>query len=199
MPRENRICLPEHTYHTMSRCIEGKHLMSSEEMKDLMLHVINMALEKYKFELIFYTLMDNHFHFLIRTLKEGASISRIMQFIKAQFARRYNRMMNRIGPFWNERFRDSIIEFTSNPVSAFFIILFYIAFNPVKSKIVTDPRDYSYSSIMCYLSENYVTPVKITLHRYFLQLGDVFAERKKKLLEYEEIYRKRIFPESLFA
>ncbi len=198
MPRKNRICMPELTYHTMSRCIEGKHLMSSDEMKDLMLQVLRKALEKYKFELIFYTLMDNHFHFLIRTINEGETISRIMQYIKAQFARRYNRIMNRIGPFWNERFRDNIIELANDPVATFFAVFFYLAYNPVKSKIVVDPRNYPYSSILCYLSDNYISPVKITLHECFLQLGKIFAERKRVLLDLENMYRKRIFPESLF-
>ena len=199
MPRKKRICVPEHTYHTTSRCIEKKHLMDSDEMKDLMLTVLDLALEKYHFELINYTLMDNHFHFLIRTLNGGQSISRIMQFIKSQFARRYNRLMNRIGPFWNERFSDTIIELTPDPVSTFFIILLYIAFNPVKSKIVADPRDYHYSSIRCYLSKEYIPPVMITLHEYFLKLGATFEERVGKFLEYEDRYRKRIFPEKLFV
>jgi putative transposase len=173
--------------------------MDSDEMKELMLYVIDLALDKYHFELINYTLMGNHFHFLIRTLNNGESISRIMQFIKSQFARRYNRMMNRTGPFWNERFSDTIIELTTDPVSTFFVVLLYIAYNPVKSKIVADPRDYPYGGIRCYLSEEYIPPVKITLHEYFLKLGTTFEERVRKFLEYEDRYRKRVFPESLFV
>ncbi|MBN1495538.1 MAG: transposase [Spirochaetes bacterium] len=199
MPRENRICLPELTYHTMSRCIEGKHLMSQDEMKDLMLFVLKMALEKYRFELVFYTLMDNHFHFIIRTLNGGETISRIMQYIKSQFARRYNRMMKRIGPFWNERFKDNIMEFSIDPAATFFTVLLYIAYNPVKSKIVKDPRDYLYSSIMCYVNDTYIAPVKITLHEYYIKMGKAFTERRNKFLEYEEMYRKRILPATMFS
>jgi|SRR4030042_3085284 len=199
MPRKRRIILPEVTYHTTSRCIEKKPLMGSTAMKDLMISVLQMTAQKYTYNLITYSIMDNHFHFYIQTCKEGESISRIMQFIKSQFARRYNRLMSRTGPFWNERFSDTIIELHRSPETAFFSVLFYIFFNPVRSRYVADPRDYPYTSIRCYLDETYVSPVPITLHDYFMKLGDTFEERVRKLLEYEELYRKRIFPESMFA
>jgi putative transposase len=199
MPRKHRTCIPEVTYHTWSRCIEKKSLMNPKKMKDLMTSVLNLARKKYDYKFVGYTLMDNHFHFYIKTTRGGENISRIMQFIKSQFARRYNRMMNRTGPFWNERFGDTIIERTKDPVTIFFYILFYIAFNPVRTNTVEDPRDYRYSSFNCYLDENYIAPVKITLHEFFLNLGSTFKERVNKFLKYEEMYRKRVFPDCLFT
>ena len=85
--------------------------MNDPLIKDLLIDVLVMAQNKYSFEIIYYTIMDNHFHFIFRTIEDGETVSRIMQFIKSQFARRYNRKMNRTGPFWNERFKDSIIEY----------------------------------------------------------------------------------------
>ena len=119
MSRNGRIRLPGVTYHVMSRCIEKKPLMKHKYLKDLMLSVLNQALEKYVFELSAFTIMDNHFHFLIRTVVGGEDISRIMQFIKSQYARKYNKIMNRTGPYWNERFSDKIIEYAEDPLSAF--------------------------------------------------------------------------------
>jgi putative transposase len=199
MPRKPRICIHQATHHTTSRCIEKKSLMKSNKVKELMLQVLNLTMKKYHFNLISYTIMDNHFHFFIKTLDEGENISRIMQFIKSQFARRYNRMMDRTGPFWNERFSDTIIELTTDPPSTFFNILLYIGYNPVRSNYIADPRDYAYSSFKCYIDESHSPPVKITFHEYFLQLGDTFKERANIFLLLEEKYRKRIFPESLFA
>ncbi len=198
MARKRRICIPETTCHTMSRCIEKKPLMKSNIMKDLMVEVILLTLEKYDFEMIEYVIMDNHFHFYIRTLRNGESISRIMQFIKSQFARRYNKLMNRTGPFWNERFSDTIIELTENPEQTFWHVFMYIAYNPVRSNYVDDPRQYFYGSIKSYLDEKYISPVPITLHKLFLKLGANFEARVKKLLEYEDLYRKRIFPQEIF-
>jgi len=168
-------------------------------VKELMMDVLKLALEKYDFKLIGYTIMDNHFHFCIKTTMNGETISRIMQFIKSQFARRYNRMMKRIGPFWNERFSDTIVESCLNPVKYFFFLIIYLAFNPVRSKIVRDPRNYVFSSIKCYLDKTYESPVRITLHEFFIQLGDTFEERVHELLAYEDMYRKRIFPMEIFV
>jgi len=199
MSRNCRTCLPGITYHTMSRCIETKPLMRQKTMKYLMINIIQQAMEKYTFQLIAYTIMDNHYHFFIRTVQGGETISRIMQFIKSQFARRFNQITGRTGPFWNERFKDTMIEFSSDPVKLFFFILFYILYNPVRSKVVKDPRLYAFGSINAYLDENYKSPVKITLHPYFISLGKTFKERVGKFLEMEEMYRKRLFPDVLFS
>ena len=161
--------------------------------------VLNEALEKYTFELISYSIIDNHFHFKIKTVRDGETISRIMQFNKSQFARRYNRMMDRTGPFWNERFTNLIIEQTENPVQTFWNVFFYVGYNPVRSKYVNDPRNYIYGGFRAYVDKEYVPPVPITLSEYFLKLGETFDERVKKLLEYEDQYRKRIFPFEIFA
>ncbi len=198
MTRKLRIHLPEATYHAISRCIEKKSLMRSPKIKKLMIEVLNLALDKYNFQLIGYTIMNNHFHLYIKTVADGENISRIMQFIKSQFARRYNRMMNRTGPFWNERFKDTITELTPNPRETFFNTLLYLGYNPVRSGLVNDPRDYFYSSIRSYLDENYISPVKITLHTFFLELGNTFTDCVNKLQDYEDMYRRRIFHESLF-
>jgi len=193
-----RIIEPFITYHTFSRCIEIRDMMRLDKMKDLLVEVIKMAQEKYEFELMAYVILDNHFHFIIRTLYGEATISRIMQFIKAQYARRYNRMVKRTGPFWNERFGDTIIEHSEDPGILFNWINCYLGYNPVRKKSVNDPRDYKYSSINCYLDENYISPVKITYSKYFLELGSTFRERVKKFLEYEEMYRKRLFSKVIF-
>ena len=74
----------------------------------------------------------------------------------------------------------------------------YVEYNPVKSKYVADPRRYPYGGFRAYVDRDYIPPVPVTLSEYFQKLGDTFEERVAKLLEYEERYRKRIFPESLF-
>ena len=161
MSDRKRKCEPNLTYHTYSRCINKMKMMKFNKMKDLMIKVLNMALEKYDFELILYEVMDNHIHLLIRTKEGGASISRIMQFVKSQYARRYNWMMKRTGPFWNERFCDIIIEDQDDPENAFYNISSYILNNSVKAKYVTNAKNYKYSCINFFIDECYIHPVKL--------------------------------------
>jgi len=192
MARPLRNCLENVTYHIMSRCIETRDLMNSDFIKEIMIEVLKLAEAKYKFKLISYVIMDNHFHFIIKTVPNEASISRIMQYIKARFAERYNKLMKRTGPVWNERFKDTIIEHSENPVVYLNWLLWYLAFNPVRKNIVADPRDYKYGSINAYLDNNYEPQVRITLHELFLNLGETVIERFKKFTYYEEAYRKRL-------
>ncbi len=192
MPRPLRIAEPGLTYHIMSRCIENRNMMNNDYFKDLMISVMDMALNKYKFELIAYEILDNHFHFIIKTLSDGENISRIIQYIKSRFAERYNKLTNREGAFWSERFKSIVIELSKNPIVFLLWLLWYLGFNAVRKKNVKDPRNYKYGSIKVYLDELYKPPLRITQHEYFLQLGSTFKERVKRFLYYEEAYRKRL-------
>jgi len=198
MARKLRICEPNLTYHTFSRCINKDALMGRDGIKGLIMPVLIKTMEKYALEFISYVIMDNHVHFVIKTVENGATISQIMQYVKSNIARQYNRKMGRTGAFWNERFGDVIVEHQKEPEKYFNWLLWYLGFNPVRAGLAGDPRDYKYSAIMAYLDENYVSPVKITLHKYFMKLGNSFEERVQKFLEYEEAYRKRLSPYFLY-
>jgi putative transposase len=191
MARKKRICLPNVTYHCHSRCIEKRDLLSDDFVKQITVSVINTALEKYTFKLIQLEFVENHFHMVIRTTEFGETISRIMQYIKARITERYNRACNRTGTFWNERFKSKIIELSDDPCGYFFYLMWYIAYNPVRKGRFNDPRESEFGTIRAYLEENYVPKVRITLHDYFLNLGNTFSECVKKFLVYEKIYIER--------
>ena len=192
MRYRKRLWIENATYHTMSRCMYAADLMKEDFVKDLLVEVIDMTLKKYDFEINSYAIVDNHFHFVIKTRRDGANISRIMQYIKARFAERYNRITGKFGPFWHDRFKDKIVELSDDPEFYLLWLLWYLAYNPVRKKAVADPRNYKYSTINAYLDEDYRPPIPITLHQTFLNLGSTFAERVKRFLGYEEIYRKRL-------
>jgi len=191
MPRKKRICEPNLTYHTYSKCINSEALMGKDGIKKLIMPVLVKTMDKYELEFIQYVIMDNHLHFVIKTVVSGASISQIMQYVKSNIAQQYNRKMGRTGAFWNERFGDVIVEHQNDPEKYFNWLMWYLGFNPVRAGLAGDPRDYKYSAIMAYLDKNYVSPIKITLHKYFIKLGNTFEDRVEKFLEYEEAYRKR--------
>lgn len=193
MARKRRFCAPDLSYHVVSRCINSESLLKPPRVKDLLLEVMIMAQKKYLFDLASYTIMDNHFHFTIRTLTEEHSISRIMQFIKGQFGRRYNRMYNRTGPVWNERFKDVIIEHVSDPFWYLLHLLHYQAQNPVVKGYVNNAQEYPYASIRAYLDETYESPVTITQHPLYLSLGDSFQERAQRYREFARAQQEKLF------
>lgn len=199
MPRPLRKCLPDVTYHCYSRCIELRNLLASDHVKDLAVDSIKMASEKYSFELIQIEFVENHFHFIIRTVKSGETISRIMQYIKSTIARKYNCRFNRTGPFWNERFKSKIIEEAENPEQHFFQLLWYIAYNPVRKRVISDPRESNYGTIRALFDNDFKPKVAISFHKFFLALGHDFQERAKRFLEYEKIFTQKMTASQQFS
>lgn len=192
MSSQKRIILQEVTYHCYSRCHGKRNLFNRGNAKKHLVDAIRMCQEKYSFELIAAEPVGNHIHLIIRTIEGRETISLIMQYIKARIAEKYNRSRNETGPFWNERYGCSIIEHSDNPEKYLLWLLWYIGFNPVRKNLSTDPRKNFLGFINCYLDKNFICKVKITLHRYFIALGETFEECVKKFLDYEDAYRKRM-------
>ena len=192
MARDLRIWLSEVTYHCYSRCLQMENLLEAEWVQEMASQVINSALEKYNFQLIKMNFVDNHFHFLIRTVEGGENISRIMQYIKSRIAENYNRRTGRNGPFWHDRFKCKIIELAKNPFTYFLNALLYIGYNRVAKGLDAEPGDSRYNTFPILVEEDYIPPVKITLHPYFLSLGDTPEERRAVFKSYEKAYRRKL-------
>jgi REP element-mobilizing transposase RayT len=158
-------------------------------VKEIAVFAINKAMEKYDFQLIHLEFVENHFHILIKTTATGESISRIMQYIKARIAERYNRKTGRIGAFWNDRFKSKIVEDAPDPKTYLLHLLWYIGYNPVRKGTIRDPRESVYGTIRSYLDPGFIPKVKITLHEFFIDLGNTFEERVSRFIEYEDRYR----------
>jgi REP element-mobilizing transposase RayT len=198
MNRETKMARPLRTiaqgvtYHCFTRCRGKRDLLKSRHGKKYFIESVQMCQEKYHFELIAAETVANHIHIIIKTLENRETISLVMQFIKARMAEKYNRGMGETGPFWNERFGSTIIEESDNPEEYLLWLLWYIGYNPVRKGLSRDPRENEIGFINCYLDENFVSPLRFTLHEYFLKLGGNFIECADKFLFYEDAYRKRL-------
>ena len=180
------------THHTFSRCHGKRNLLLGKYGKKYFIESIKECQEKYDFELIAAEIVANHIHLVIKTNLDKQVISRIMQYIKARIAEKYNRGMGEMGAFWNERFGSTVIEEAENPQDYLLWLLWYIGYNPVRKGLSRNPRANDIGFINCYLDRNYVMPVKITLHYFFCRLGNSFEDCVKKFLYYEEAYLKRL-------
>ena len=192
MPRPLRNIAQGFTHHVFSRCHGKKNLLLGTYGKKYFIESVKECQEKYDFELIAAEIVANHIHLVIKTNMDKQTISRIMQYIKARIAEKYNRAMGQTGSFWNERFGSSIIEEADNPQDYLLWLLWYIGYNPVRKGLSRDPRKNDIGFINCYLDRNHMAPIKITLHEFFYKLGSTFEECAKKFLLYEEAYLKRL-------
>ncbi|MDR0784538.1 MAG: transposase [Treponema sp.] len=134
------------TYHVTSKINRGNYEMKTSEIKNLFLEVIKAAKTKYDFIISNFCIMDNHFHFLI-TPGKGESLSKIMQWIKCSFTRRWNKKHNMTGHLWGERFWSRII----NGIEDFLKTVGYIDNNPVASGLVKEAKDWEFGGLFHYI------------------------------------------------
>jgi putative transposase len=132
--RPKRILQDGAVYHVTSKVDHDAMGLKTFEVKKEFMAFIERAHKKFKFELINFQIMNNHFHFLIKPGK-NESLSEIMQWIKCNFAKYWNNLHKTKGHFWGERFFSRIIKNAKD----FWNTFRYIDDNAVKANLAKSP------------------------------------------------------------
>lgn len=148
MPNKKKIIYEGAIYHVYQRGNNKEFIFENDNIKTFILKYLKEYNKKFDYELLAYVIMDNHYHFLIKTNKE--TISTIMFFINNLLAKHINRKLNRTGHAFDSRYKSKLVETDANLIW----LLRYIHRNPVKAKICSDINDYKWSSH--YFYNNYV-------------------------------------------
>ncbi len=77
-----------------------------------------------------------------RLLARMGDVSAFVKTLKQRYSMSYNARHKRTGTLWEERFKSVLVE---NGESAKAAVAAYIDLNPVRAKIVADPKDYRWS------------------------------------------------------
>jgi REP element-mobilizing transposase RayT len=77
-----------------------------------------------------------------RYLSRMWDLSAFMKLLKQRFTQWYNARMERQGTLWEERFKSVMVESVGSAVGA---MAAYIDLNPVRARLVKDPKDYRWS------------------------------------------------------
>lgn len=92
-------------------------------------------------EIICYCLMPNHFHFLVRQIKDGG-VSVFMSQLANSYTKYFNTKYNRVGPLFQGYFKAVPIETDEQLLH----LSRYIHLNPYVSELCKDLNDYQWSS-----------------------------------------------------
>jgi len=95
-----------------------------------------------------YCLLGNHFHLLIKGKRNAISIEQHFSNLFNAYAKAFNKMYNRSGKLFSERFKKKKI-IDEQYLTA---IIYYIHSNPQKHELIADFRKYKYSSYKAMLS-----------------------------------------------
>ena len=149
MPRQPRQTSGTDIYHVMMRGINHQNIFEEPEDYYQFITTIDRLRVLYddlglpcgtSFTLYGYCLMANHFHLLIRERED--TIGNIVKRIASSYVYYYNHKYLRDGHLFKERFKSEPV----NDMPYFTTLLRYIHQNPVKAGIVSEVKDYEYSS-----------------------------------------------------
>jgi REP element-mobilizing transposase RayT len=90
-------------------------------------------------ETLAFVVMPEHLHWLLQ-LKNGVSLSRSVNNVKANSAREINVLLSRTGRIWQKGFHDRALRHDEDVVA----IARYIIANPVRADIVASVLDYPF-------------------------------------------------------
>ncbi|PIY94886.1 MAG: hypothetical protein COY68_01030 [Candidatus Levybacteria bacterium CG_4_10_14_0_8_um_filter_35_23] len=101
---------------------------------------------EHRVEILAFSLMPNHFHFLIRQL-EDEGITWFMQHLINSYVHYLNLKHKRVGPLFQGRFKNVLIESDEQLLH----VSRYIHLNPLVAGLVSNLRNYSWSSYSSYI------------------------------------------------
>jgi REP element-mobilizing transposase RayT len=147
MPRRERIIIPGACYHVCNRGLARRTIFESERDMRVFLACLVRAVKLGLIELLAYVIMATHFHALVRDCNR--TLSRALQTSQARFVEWFNRSRARDGSLFRGRFWSGRVE--SSDYAR--MLVRYIHSNPVAAGIVSDEKDYPFSSARHYASE----------------------------------------------
>lgn len=177
MPRTARTRGPFCTYHVVERGNNRNRIFLNDSDRWRMLETLAKAKAKYNFLIYAYCLMDNHIHLLVGD--NGNDISKLMQSINVSYALYFNRVHNRAGHLFQDRFRSELVEDDRYLLE----VSRYIHNNPVRAGIVQKPEQYRWSSYAIYLGK---AKDELELVDTSLILGHISSLRKTAVAEYQK-------------
>jgi len=145
MPRPPRQLLDNGCYHLIARGNNRQFLFTAEEAFHYFLDCLARAKTRYPAKLYHYCLMSNHLHLLLE-IATGRDLPKFMQFVLQGYGRWYQHQVGHSGHVWQGRYKSPLVAKDSYFLEAGR----YIERNPLRARLVTELKDYRWSSYPCY-------------------------------------------------
>lgn len=170
MARLPRLILAGQTHHLIQRGHNRQAIFVDDQDRRKYIDTLREVAMSCKVAVHAYVLMDNHVHLLV-TPEDADGLSRLVQAQGRRFVAWFNRRHGRSGTLWEGRFRAAVIE----SERYFLTCMRYIDLNPVRAGLVSDCREFPWSSHAHYIGER--TDPLVTEHPLFWALGNTPFER----------------------
>jgi putative transposase len=140
MARPIRLEFPNALYHVTARGDRQEDIYDDEEDRACYFEVLTEVIQRYRWCVHAYCLMDNHYHLLIET--PDANLSKGMRQLNGVYTQRYNTKHRRVGHVFQGRYKAILIQKDSYLLE----LARYIVHNPVRARMVRSAKDWPWSS-----------------------------------------------------
>ena len=175
--------------HIMVQGINREYIFQKDYFKNLYIKLTNEKFDESNIHLIAFTIMENHAHFLI-SYEKIEDVSNCMHKINQTFAQMYNKIEDRVGYVFRDRYKCEQIKDESH----LYNVLAYIHFNPYKAKLIEKLADYKYSSYIDYIKGNidkekaYMIFNTYEYKEIFIKLHKEYFDKYLKSMTVEKTY-----------
>lgn len=176
MARLPRLTLPGYAHHVIQRGNNRQPIFADDADRRFLLALLEEGAHKFEVAVHAYVLMDNHFHLLLTPgTQEG--LPQMMQAVGRRYVRYFNDRHQRSGTLWEGRYKSTLIQSERYLLAC----MAYIDLNPVRAGMVTQARDFPWSSHAHYIgirTERLLTP-----HALYWELGNTPFAREAAYAE----------------
>lgn len=184
MSNRKREFVTDGIYHLIQRGHNKTYIFNEQIDKAGFLEMIKKTREVLPFHVLYYVLMDNHYHLIVQM--QQVPIGKAMHDISLAYSKYYNKKYHCSGSVYGQRFRAYPVDKTSYLLQ----LILYIANNPVKAGLVKRPSEYRWCAHLEVVSRRGGI---VSTQRLFEILGGT-AEKGAKV--YNELIRQNIVPVS---
>ncbi|OGG90275.1 hypothetical protein A3H55_01810 [Candidatus Kuenenbacteria bacterium RIFCSPLOWO2_02_FULL_42_16] len=128
-------------YHIYNRGVNKQDIFLDEQDYFQYLKRLRQYKEEHQVSLCCYCLMTNHLHLIARQNFEEP-IYKFIQSLHTSYGMYFNKKYGRVGPLWQDRFKQKNIE----DDGLLLYISFYVHLNPLLDGMVNNLADYKWSS-----------------------------------------------------
>ncbi len=197
MPRQLRIQYPGALYHVTARGNQRENIVHDDSDREMLLATLAEACKKTGWEVLAWVIMDNHYHWLLRTPKPNLVTG--MSWFQGTYTQRYNARHRVWGHLFGGRYKAIPVQPQERGGGDYLKTLMdYIHLNPVRARMVDSEKglgllDYRWSS----LAQGYALPpkkrstwLKVEEGLRLFALPDTAAGRRRFIGRLEERVRK---------
>ena len=171
LARRPRVLVPNMPVHVVQRGNNRQACFFQAKDYAVYLKKLEECAEKFNVRIHCFVLMTNHVHLLLQA-SDYEGISHVMQSLGRYYVRYFNTTYNRTGTLWEGRFKSSLV----NSEEYLLQVYQYIELNPVRAKMVSHPKGYTWSSYHANGGNKNIAMIEP--HPLYLSLGVDSVSRK---------------------